>query len=171
MTHHDDPDTDRAHQQELYATWKKRLQVLELQSAEYGLACPAHIRIEISELRSLIAAFEQQRDALLPQMNIPRVIDPTRFATNSAGQPLRVFLCHATDDKASVRQLYHQLQADGIAPWLDEENLVPGELWKAEIPRAISSAHVAIICLSHRSTTKWGYMLNVKYFCRRIASR
>ncbi len=37
---------------------------------------------------------------------------------------LRVFLCHASQDKPIVRELYQKLAAEGwIAPWLEEEKL------------------------------------------------
>jgi len=42
-------------------------------------------------------------------------------------RPLRVFLCHASDDKAEVRKLSQRLQADGIDVWLDEEKLLPSQ--------------------------------------------
>ena len=36
-------------------------------------------------------------------------------------QKLRVFLCHASQDKPIVRELYQRLNAEGwIEPWLDE---------------------------------------------------
>jgi len=41
---------------------------------------------------------------------------------------LRVFLCHASQDKPVVRELYQRLNAEGwIDPWLDEEKLLPGQ--------------------------------------------
>ena len=50
----------------------------------------------------------------------------------------RIFLCHASDDKAQVREVYQRLQAiDGLEPWLDEEDLLPGQDWTREIPRAL----------------------------------
>jgi len=37
---------------------------------------------------------------------------------------LKVFLCHASQDKPIVRELYKRLSAKGwIDPWLDEEKL------------------------------------------------
>ncbi|MBI5839508.1 MAG: toll/interleukin-1 receptor domain-containing protein [Chloroflexi bacterium] len=43
---------------------------------------------------------------------------------------LRVFLCHASQDKPIVRELYQRLNAEGwIDPWLDEEKLLPGQDW------------------------------------------
>lgn len=36
--------------------------------------------------------------------------------------PLRVFLCHSSNDKPAVRELYQKLRAEAwISPWLDEE--------------------------------------------------
>ena len=44
---------------------------------------------------------------------------------------LKVFLCHASQDKPIVRDLYQRLSAEGwIGPWLDEEKLLPGQDWK-----------------------------------------
>ncbi|MCP4658931.1 MAG: TIR domain-containing protein, partial [bacterium] len=51
------------------------------------------------------------------------------------GQPelLRVFLCHATEDKPAVRALYQRLKNAGVSAWLDEEDLLPGQDWRLEI--------------------------------------
>ena len=38
---------------------------------------------------------------------------------------LKVFLCHSSGDKVTVRDLYKRLQADGFEPWLDEERFAP----------------------------------------------
>jgi hypothetical protein len=47
----------------------------------------------------------------------------------------RIFLCHASEDKAQVREVYRRLAAiQGFEPWLDEENLLPGQIWENEIP-------------------------------------
>lgn len=73
-------------------------------------------------------------------------------------RPLRVFLCHASGDKPAVRDLYHRLRLNGINPWLDEEDLVPGQDWQSEIPKAVHAADVVIVCLSHTSITKKGYV-------------
>ena len=41
---------------------------------------------------------------------------------------LRVFLCHATEDKPAVRTLYASLKSvPWIDPWLEEENLLSGQ--------------------------------------------
>jgi hypothetical protein len=72
----------------------------------------------------------------------------------------KIFLAHAREDKAQVRKLYADLAARGLDPWLDEEDLVPGQIWKVEIPKAIRQAGVFLACLSSRSVGKVGYVQN-----------
>ncbi len=70
----------------------------------------------------------------------------------------RIFLAHASEDKAQVRTLYAQLRAEGFAPWLDEEDLLPGQNWRVVIPNAIRDAAIFVACLSSRSVGKQGYV-------------
>lgn len=77
----------------------------------------------------------------------------------TTNRPLRVFLCHSSNDKPVVRQLYQKLRIeDWIQPWLDEEELYPGQDWNFEIEKAVEAADVILVCLSKGSTTKEGYV-------------
>lgn len=72
---------------------------------------------------------------------------------------LKVFLCHASQDKPIVRELYQRLRAeDWIDPWLDEEKLLPGQDWDMEIEKAVEAADAVIVCLSNSSINKEGYL-------------
>jgi hypothetical protein len=51
-------DEEQRHLRELIATKRRRLQVLEVQEAKYGIAAPAHIVLEIEDLRREIAELE-----------------------------------------------------------------------------------------------------------------
>jgi formylglycine-generating enzyme required for sulfatase activity len=73
-------------------------------------------------------------------------------------RPLRVFLCHASIDKPVIHHLYQRLISDGIDAWLDESKLLPGQDWRLEIPKAVSSSDVVIICLSNNSINREGYI-------------
>lgn len=74
-------------------------------------------------------------------------------------RPLRVFLCHSSQDKPAVRALYEKLCAEPwIDPWLDEEDIFPGDDWNLEIQKAIRETDVIIVCLSRSSVTKEGYV-------------
>jgi hypothetical protein len=69
----------------------------------------------------------------------------------------RIFLCHAKEDKPRVKELYHQLKEAGYHPWLDEEDLLPGQDWWAEIKKIISDPYnLVVVCLSDQSVTKRG---------------
>jgi hypothetical protein len=70
---------------------------------------------------------------------------------------MSIFLCHSSNDKPAVRQLYQRLSRDGFDVWLDEEKLLPGQDWNREIIHAVQNAETVIICLSSGSVTKSGY--------------
>jgi TIR domain-containing protein len=76
-----------------------------------------------------------------------------------AQHKLRVFLCHASQDKPVVRELYQRLLAENwIDPWLDEEKLLPGQDWNLEIERAVETSDAVIVCVSSMSVAKEGYV-------------
>ncbi len=72
--------------------------------------------------------------------------------------PLQVFLCHASGDKPAVRRLCVKLRTDGFRPWLDDEELLPGQDWQREIPNRVSDSDVVIVCLACQSVIKTGYV-------------
>lgn len=83
---------------------------------------------------------------------------------------LRVFLCHASQDKPVVRELYRLLLTEGwIDPWLDEEKLLPGQDWDMEIEKAVESADSVIVCVSNASVSKEGYIQRELRFVLDIA--
>jgi formylglycine-generating enzyme required for sulfatase activity len=69
-----------------------------------------------------------------------------------------VFLCHASEDKAIIRGLYQNLTDEGVDVWLDEEKLLPGQDWKAEISKALRNTNAIIVCLSNQSVLKEGFV-------------
>jgi hypothetical protein len=71
---------------------------------------------------------------------------------------LKVFICHASEDKPRIRDLYDRLDHDGFSPWLDEKDIVPGKDWRLEIESAVQQSDVILVCLSKTSTTKSGYV-------------
>ena len=72
---------------------------------------------------------------------------------------LNVFLCHASEDKDKVKVLlYDRLFADGVDVWLDKVKLLPGQDWQIEIPKAVRTADVVVVCLTKKSVDKEGYI-------------
>jgi formylglycine-generating enzyme required for sulfatase activity len=76
----------------------------------------------------------------------------------STERKLRVFLCHSSNDKPVIRDLYKHLQEDGFDPWLDEEDILPGQEWESEIRKAVRAAEAIIVCLSRSSINKEGFI-------------
>ncbi len=89
------------------------------------------------------------------------------FQTDSSSRPvtagrfdgkLKVFLCHASQDKDVVRQLNDQLTSDSYDPWLDALKLLPGMKWDDQIQIALEDCHIVLVCLSRASVSKEGYV-------------
>ena len=119
-------------------------------------------------LRSLIASGELSKVMGAPVQGINRLAAPnieaeqltlTPMKANSGLEfKIRIFLAHASEDKDSVTALYSRLKASGFDPWLDKMDLLPGQNWQAEIPKAIKDSDVFIACLSQQSVAKQGYV-------------
>jgi hypothetical protein len=69
----------------------------------------------------------------------------------------QIFLCHASEDKSIVRDLYKQLRDRGFNPWLDEKDILPGQEWEREILNAIRSSDFCLVCLSKNAVKKRGF--------------
>lgn len=86
-----------------------------------------------------------------------KILDAERITDNQFAK-LRIFLCHSSEDKPAVRELYSRLVELGIDVWLDEVKLLPGQNWDREIKLALKEAHVILACLSRKSIKRKGYM-------------
>jgi len=71
---------------------------------------------------------------------------------------VKIFLAHANEDSERVKELYRKLKAAGYSPWLDKIDLIPGQQWKTEIPKALKQSDIFIACLSKTSVQKRGYI-------------
>jgi TIR domain len=100
-----------------------------------------------------------------PTLHSDDEIWPDSEETNSvaakewrAARRLKVFLCHGSEDKQPVRDLYKQLFNVGMKPWLDEKDLEPGSEWDTAIQDAVRDCQVVLVCLSETSIGKTGYV-------------
>jgi hypothetical protein len=89
----------------------------------------------------------------------PRPANPLpSHSANPANKPLRIFLCHANEDKPTVRQLRDDLRNDGFEPWFDEEDLLPGHEWRYHIEKAVRECDIFLVCLSQQAVSKTGFL-------------
>lgn len=72
---------------------------------------------------------------------------------------LRVFLCYASQDKSTVRELHQRLSTEGwIDSWLDEDRLLLGEDWDIKIEKELESADIVLVFISEAAIKKTGYV-------------
>jgi hypothetical protein len=61
----------------------------------------------------------------------------------------RVFLIYAREDLERVRDLAERLREQGFHPWLDVDEITPGQVWQRAVIRALEESAVALVLVSH----------------------
>ena len=138
--------------------------VNKLSAGDYAIQIgQLHLTLSPDQLRALPVS-AVSASPLPPLLASAPTASPLPAASTGLARQLRVFLCHASGDKPAVRNLYRRLRVSGFDPWLDEEDLLPGQDWQLEIPKAVRSSDAVIICLSRKAITKAGYVQKeIKY--------
>jgi uncharacterized protein (TIGR02145 family) len=80
-------------------------------------------------------------------------------------------LCHASEDKAAVMQLYERLELGGLHPWVDKEDIPPASVWDREIVQTIQTARLVVICFSRQLISKGGYVQRELDIALQVAQR
>ncbi len=70
-------------------------------------------------------------------------------------QKFDVFLSHNSADKPSVEEVARRLVREGIQPWLDKWNLIPGEPWQVAIEEALDSCTTCAVFVGPGGTGPW----------------
>ena len=84
-----------------------------------------------------------------------RAEEDGRFSFEQQRQP-QVFIAYVQEDLAEARRLRDGLAAGGCSPWLDKDQLLPGQNWPRAIERAIEISDAFVPCFSSRSIVKRG---------------
>ena len=72
--------------------------------------------------------------------------------------PLHIFISYDSRDSKAVLRLYKKLKAEPeFKPWLDRDNLEPGDAWQDELFDALKRSDCAIVCLSKQSINNKGF--------------
>ena len=94
----------------------------------------------------------------------------TQEIAKSLDQP-RIFLSHASSDKALVRQFASDLHDAGIRPWLDEAEINAGDSIRETISSALKASDVVLIFLSNASAASTWVQHEVAMFVGQDESR
>lgn len=76
-------------------------------------------------------------------------------------RPYDVFLAHNSADKDAVRRVGEQLESLGVRPWIDSEQIRPGQSFQDEIQAAIGQVRSVAVFLGKTGLGKW-QLLEVK---------
>ena len=66
-----------------------------------------------------------------------------------------MFLCHRNLDKPEVKQIGEQLKAEGYLPWLDEWDLVPGQVWQRVLEEQIEQRKTVAVFIGADEIGLW----------------
>src|SRR5262245_24283111 len=67
---------------------------------------------------------------------------------------VQIFISYAREDQEKAREIYRRLAEQGYKPWLDEEDLLPGQNFRLVIEKSLTGSDFVIICLSCTSVAK-----------------
>jgi len=73
-------------------------------------------------------------------------------------QKRKIFISYAREDGGLAARLYGDLKSAGCSPWMDMEDLLPGERWRAAIKRAIRDSEYTLVLMSSKSVGKRGFV-------------
>jgi formylglycine-generating enzyme required for sulfatase activity len=149
--------------------WQRRLQKLRQQKATFGATADPSLDIQIEDIEDTIKKLqadlaELQQSPAQPTPRRTQAVSLPAFTISEPDPELarrrarpRLFLCHASEDKERVKQLYHLLKEAGYRPWLDKFDLLPGQRWRPAIRTIITDRNnLILVCLSSHAITKQG---------------
>lgn len=83
----------------------------------------------------------------------------------------RVFVAYVVEDLVRARGLCEALRVQGCSPWLDKDELLPGQNWPHAIQNAIESSDVFLACFSTHAISKPGQFQNELRYALDCAQR
>lgn len=124
------------------------------QSTDY----PTYLILFVSLLIFLffILYFIKYRQNKLQKMNEHKISELDNCET------VKVFISYAKEDSTIACKVYNDLKNKNtnILPWIDSENIFPGENWKTVIHNAIKNTDFFLALISSNSITKRGFVQN-----------
>lgn len=83
----------------------------------------------------------------------------------------RVFIAYVEEDLALARRLRDGIAEAEVSPWMDKDNLLPGQDWPRAIRRAIEISDAFVACFSTHSIAKRGPFQSELRWALRCARR
>ncbi|HEX9039042.1 MAG TPA: toll/interleukin-1 receptor domain-containing protein [Ktedonobacterales bacterium] len=121
-----------------------------------AVAVSVVVAAEVEWLRSPLRRVTSARRQLVETgESSGRIAKPERSSTVTRAAPV-VFISHSSADNDFAIRLSHDLQARGIASWVDRRQLRAGMSWSDEIQQALDRSQVILMALSTLSAaSEW----------------
>lgn len=74
------------------------------------------------------------------------------------GKVPQIYLSYAREDREATERVYRRLLDEGFKPWMDVEDIIPGQDWRRVIGKAIRESDFILIFLSKNSVNERGYI-------------
>jgi len=86
------------------------------------------------------------------------MLQGTTTGTETENKKLIPFLAYSKINKTSVRRFAARLRSEGwIDPWIDEEDILPGQVWQNSVIMGVRKSHAVIIFLSNEAVASEGF--------------
>jgi hypothetical protein len=66
----------------------------------------------------------------------------------------RVFIVYAREDLNAARKLAEDLKENGFNPWLDVDEITPGQVWQKAVLRSLEESATALVLVSQHLSKK-----------------
>lgn len=92
----------------------------------------------------------------------------------ASSRPSKIFISYATKDKASAHQIAEELRSAGFDPWLDAQQVQPGENWSQAIGNALEKSDAIVLLVSKaflqspRLIEEWNFAIGSKKHAGRV---
>lgn len=71
---------------------------------------------------------------------------------------VKIFISYAREDWDFAIKIYNNLKSEGFSPWIDREELLPGQNWRKVIEKAIQESSYVLAVCSSNSVSKRGFV-------------
>lgn len=112
----------------------------------------------LDSILSLLHEEDKEKSKKIKDEILNEIVTPSRPSEDviKIQSQAQIFISYAREDKDIVADLYDKLVSNGFRPWMDIKNILPGELWKKTLIRAIQSSDFFLACMSKNSVKKRG---------------
>ena len=95
------------------------------------------------------------RDLAIELVGVPPEVEETPAPAVAAEEEPQLFLSHAGEDTAAVKELAARLRQGGVKVWLDADELRPGDDWMQALEDALDASDAFAVYIGRSGIGRW----------------